>query len=118
MPRFQKRGKLAWADVEGHTSVRRTDPQEDITTKEESFDCSALGLSIICMGTVEGNLVEMLVDNGSVYFFSEELWTTICTGTKKTHGQRYAAGCSNTSPMDLNLGKCNQSIVSAKGEPN
>jgi len=63
---------------------RRTDPQEDITTKEESFDCSALGLSITCMGSVKGNLVEMLVNTGSVYtLINEELWTTFAQELRK-----------------------------------
>ncbi|VDI67644.1 Hypothetical predicted protein, partial [Mytilus galloprovincialis] len=113
-------GKLKQADVKGHTSAKILDPDRNYPLDEDKVetDCFSTGLSIVCSGKIEGRLVDMLVDTGSVYtLISEALWETLRSNLCTSDRYRCAAGSSTNVPSTLELVREQHKVVSANGEP-
>ncbi|CAG2228923.1 unnamed protein product [Mytilus edulis] len=113
-------GKLKQADVKGRTSAKILDPDRNYPLDEDKVetDCFRQGLSIVCSGKIEGRLVDMLVDTGSVYtLISEALWETLRSNLCTSDRYRCAAGSSTNVPSTLELVREQHKVVSANGEP-
>ena len=113
-------GKLKQADVKGHTSAKILDPDRNYPLDEDKVetDCFSTGLSIVCSGKIEGRLVDMLVDTGSVYtLISEALWETLRSNLCTSDRYRCAAGSSTNVPSTLELVREQHKVVSVNGEP-